>query len=95
MIASLYSTSDAVADYIWTKLAQLGEEFWMWGNVAMNGKIPSLVTRTTPLQPKGIPLSGEYRCQGNTIVGMLVAFPMFVDESAEPEDDLVLVLIAS
>ncbi|QYO63634.1 GNAT family N-acetyltransferase [Leptolyngbya sp. 7M] len=83
-IASLYSiSSDGVADYIWTKLAQPGEDILDVGqrryereNSLFSYQNCTLAT----LNEHGV----------ETIVGMVVAFPMIVDEMAEPEDDPVL-----
>ena len=80
-IASLYSiSSDGVADYIWMKLAEPGENIFSVGqrryerdNTLFSYENCTLAT-----------LDGA-------IVGMLVAFPMTVDETAEPETDPVLV----
>jgi ribosomal protein S18 acetylase RimI-like enzyme len=79
-IAELYRiSSDGVADYIWTKLALPGED-------------PIDVGRRR-YEREGTPFS--YRnCKlvevGGAVVGMLVAFPMAVDES-DTETDPVLV----
>lgn len=79
-IAELYRmSSDGVADYIWTKLAKPGED-------------PLEVGRRR-YEREGTPFSYEnctlVDCEG-AVVGMLVAFPMAVDESYR-ETDPVLV----
>ena len=80
-IASLYSiSSDGVADYIWTKLAQTGEDILDVGQRRYERENTLFSYQNCTLAT-----------QGETIVGMLVAFPMFVDETAEPETDPVLV----
>ena len=79
-IASLYSiSSDGVADYIWTKLAQPGENLLDVGQrrYEKENSLFSYQNCTLAILDK-------------TIVGMLVAFPMVVDETAEPEEDPVL-----
>jgi ribosomal protein S18 acetylase RimI-like enzyme len=79
-IASLYSiSSDGVADYIWSKLAQPGEDILDVGQRRYERENSLFSYQNCTLAT-----------QGDTIVGMLVAFPMFVDEDAEPEDDPVL-----
>ncbi|EKU97669.1 acetyltransferase [Leptolyngbya sp. PCC 7375] len=80
-IASLYSiSSDGVADYIWAKLAQPGETLLKVGQRRYERENTLFSYQNCTLA-----------FQGDTIVGMLVAFPMTVDEDAEPEDDPVLV----
>ena len=79
-IAELYRvSSDGVADYIWTKLAQPGEDILEVGR--------------RRYEREGTPFSYEncrmVELQGN-VVGMLVAFPMEVDEEYK-EPDPVLV----
>ena len=79
-IASLYSiSSDGVADYIWTKLAQPGENLLDVGQrrYEKENSLFSYQNCTLAILDK-------------TIVGMLVAFPIVVDETAEPEEDPVL-----
>jgi ribosomal protein S18 acetylase RimI-like enzyme len=80
VIASLYSiSSDGVADYIWTKLAQPGEDILEVGQRRYERENSLFSYQNCTLAT-----------QGETTVGMLVAFPLFVDENAEPEDDPVL-----
>ena len=79
-IASLYSiSSDGVADYIWTKLAEPGEDILDVGR--------------RRYEREGLAFSYQ-NCTIADIdgqrVGMMVAFPMHVDPS-EQEDDPVLV----
>jgi ribosomal protein S18 acetylase RimI-like enzyme len=79
-IASLYSiSSDGVADYIWTKLAQPGEDLLDVGQRRYERENSLFSYQNCTLAT-----------QAETIVGMLVAFPMFVDETAAPEEDPVL-----
>jgi ribosomal protein S18 acetylase RimI-like enzyme len=79
-IASLYSiSSDGVADYIWTKLAQPGEDILVVGQRRYERENSLFSYQNCTLAT-----------EGDTIVGMLVAFPMVVDKNAEPEDDPVL-----
>lgn len=79
-IAELYSiSSDGVADYIWTKLAQPGEDILDVGRKRY--------------EREGISFSYE-NCKmvdlQGAVVGMLVAFPMEVDkEYREPDPILV------
>ena len=80
-IASLYSiASDGIADYIWTKLAQPGEDLLDVGRrrYEREDTLFSYQNCTLAILDK-------------KIIGMLVAFPMLVDETAEPESDPVLV----
>src|SRR5262245_15428636 len=79
-IAELYRiSSDGVADYIWTKLAQAGEDILDVGR--------------RRYEREGTPFSYE-NCKlveaRGSVVGMLVAFPMEVDEEYE-ETDRILV----
>ncbi|HTS52710.1 MAG TPA: GNAT family N-acetyltransferase [Burkholderiales bacterium] len=79
-IAELYRiSSDGVADYIWTKLARPGEDILDVGR--------------RRYEREGTPFSYEncklVEVQGS-VVGMLVAFPMEVDDEHE-ETDPVLV----
>ena len=79
-IAELYRiSSDGVADYIWTKLADRGEEILDVGR--------------RRYEREGTPFSYE-NCKfvelEDSVVGMLVAFPMEVDERYE-ETDAILV----
>lgn len=79
-VAELYRiSSDGVADYIWTKLAQTGEDILDVGR--------------RRYEREGTPFSYEnckmVEVQGS-VVGMLVAFPMEVDhEYKEPDPVLV------
>jgi len=78
-IAALYSiSSDGVADYIWTKLAQPGEDILDVGQrrYEREGTLFSYENCTI------IEVAGE-------IVGMLVAFPMDVDPSEEETDPVL------
>lgn len=84
VIASLYSiSSDGVADYIWTKLAQPGENILDVGQRRYERENSLFSYQNCTL----VTLSQD---DAETIVGMVVAFPMIVDETAEPEDDPVL-----
>lgn len=79
-IATLYSiSSDGVADYIWTKLAEPGEDILDVGRRRYERE-------NTLFSYQNCTLAAI----NDTIVGMLVAFPMFVDAAAEPEADPVL-----
>lgn len=79
-IASLYSiASDGVADYIWSTLAQPGEELLDVGRRRYERENSVFSYHNCTVATLG-----------ETIVGMLVAFPMIVDEDAEPETDPVL-----
>lgn len=81
VIASLYSiSSDGVADYIWSKLAQPGEDLLDVGQQRYERENTSFSYQNCTLAT-----------EGDKIVGMLVAFPMVVDATAEPEEDPVLV----
>ena len=80
IIASLYSiSSDGVADYIWTKLAQPGEDILDVGQRRYERE-NSLFSYQNCL----------LATLEDTIVGMLVAFPLTVEEDTEPETDPVL-----
>ena len=79
-IAALYSiSSDGVADYIWTQLAEPGEDILDVGRrrYEREGTAFSYENCTVVERDGGI-------------VGMLVAFPMHVDPSDEEESDPVL-----
>jgi ribosomal protein S18 acetylase RimI-like enzyme len=79
-IASLYSiSSDGVADYIWKKLAQPGEDLLDVGQRRYERENSLFSYQNCTLATLG-----------ENIAGMIVAFPMFVDETAEPEEDPVL-----
>ena len=79
-IASLYSiSSDGVADYVWTKLAEPEEDILQVGKRRYERENTFFSYQNCTLATVE-----------NTIMGMLVAFPMFVDENAEPEEDPVL-----
>ena len=78
-IAELYRiSSDGVADYIWTKLAQPGEEI--------------LAVGQRRYEREGTPFSYEnckmVELQGS-VVGMLVAFPMKVNAEYEETDPVL------
>lgn len=78
-IAELYRiSSDGVADYIWTKLAKPGEDLLEVGR--------------RRYEREGTPFSYE-NCKlveaANSVVGMLVAFPMEVDESYQESDPVL------
>ncbi len=79
-IAELYSiSSDGVADYIWTKLAQPGEDILDVGR--------------RRYEREGTPFSYEnckmVELQG-AVVGMLVAFPMKVDQDYREADPVLV-----
>jgi ribosomal protein S18 acetylase RimI-like enzyme len=79
-IAELYRiSSDGVADYIWTKLAQPGEDILDVGRKRY--------------EREGTPFSYE-NCKlvefEGSVVAMLVAFPMEVDEDYEETDPILL-----
>ncbi|MDH4125870.1 MAG: GNAT family N-acetyltransferase [Gammaproteobacteria bacterium] len=79
-IAELYRiSSDGVADYIWTKLARPGEAILDVGQrrYAREG---------TPFSYENCKL---VELQGS-VVGMLVAFPMAVDEEYEESDPILV-----
>ncbi len=79
-IASLYSiSSDGVADYIWTQLAAPGEDILEVGQRRYERENTLFSYQNCTLA-----------IVNDTIIGMLVAFPMFVDVAAEPEEDPVL-----
>jgi ribosomal protein S18 acetylase RimI-like enzyme len=78
-IAALYSiSSDGVADYIWTKSAEPGEDILSVGQRRYEREDSAFSYRNcTIVESEG------------SIIGMLVAFPMHVDP-AEEESDPVL-----
>lgn len=80
-IASLYSvSSDGVADYIWTKLAQPGEDILDVGQRRYEQEDSMFSYKNCTVATLG-----------EKIVGMLVAFPMSVEEGSEPsEEDPIL-----
>jgi ribosomal protein S18 acetylase RimI-like enzyme len=79
-IAKLYSiSSDGIADYIWSKLAEPGEDILEVGR--------------RRYEREGTAFSYENCTMVESdakVVGMLVAFPMHVDPSEEEETDPVL-----
>lgn len=78
-IARLYSiSSDGVADYIWTKLAKPGEDIFEVGRK----RYEQVDTAFSYENCTVVESAGE-------VIGMLVAFPIFVDP-AEQESDPVL-----
>lgn len=78
-IAQLYSiASDGVADYIWTQLAESGEDIFEVGRKRYEREGTAFSYQNCTIVEK----NGE-------VVGMLVAFPMFSDPS-EQETDPVL-----
>lgn len=81
-IASLYSiSSDGVCDYIWTTMAKPGEDIIDVGTRRYEREEGPFSYRNCTVAE----LNGE-------IIGMLVAFPMHVDDDASEEEiDLVLV----
>jgi len=79
-IAELYRiSSDGVADYIWTKLSRPGEDILDFGR--------------RRYEREGTPFSYE-NCRlvelAGTVVGMLVAFPMEVDEKYVETDPILV-----
>lgn len=78
-IAALYSiSSDGVADYIWTKLAEPGEDILTIGRRRYEREESAFSYRNcTVIENEGV------------VIGMLVAFPMHIDPS-EKESDPVL-----
>ncbi|MDX1384930.1 MAG: GNAT family N-acetyltransferase [Thermoanaerobaculia bacterium] len=79
-IARLYSiSSDGVADYIWTKLAEPGEDILEVGRRRYEREDSVFSYRNCTVAE----LEGR-------VVGMLVAFPMHVDPDARADEDPVL-----
>lgn len=79
-IARLYSiSSDGVADYIWTRLAEPGQDILDVGQARYEREGTPFSYRSCTIAE----VEGE-------IAGMLVAFPMWVDANAPPEEDPVL-----
>ncbi len=78
-IAALYSiSSDGVADYIWQKLAEPGQDILAVGRARYEREGTAFSYQNcTVVETDG------------AVIGMLVAFPMHVDPAAE-EDDPVL-----
>ncbi len=80
-IASLYSiSSDGIADYIWTKLAQPGEDILDVGQRRYEREDTLFSYRNCTVA-----------ILDEKIAGMLVAFPIFVYKKAEPKSYHVLV----
>jgi len=78
-IAELYRiSSDGVADYIWTKLAQPGEDILAVGQRRYERE-------DTPFSYENCKMA-DLR---GSVVGMLVAFPMAVDEEYEETDPIL------
>lgn len=79
-IARLYSiSSDGVADYIWTQLAAPGEDILDVGRRRYEREDTPFSYQSCTIAE----VNGE-------IAGMMVAFPMWVDPDAPPEQDPVL-----
>jgi ribosomal protein S18 acetylase RimI-like enzyme len=79
-IAALYSiSSDGVADYIWTRIAEPGEDILDVGRRRYEREGTAFSYENCTV----VESEGE-------VVGMLVAFPMQVDPSGEDESDPVL-----
>lgn len=79
-IAALYSiSSDGVADYIWTQLAEPGEDILDVGRRRYEREGTAFSYENCTM----VEIDGE-------IVGMLVAFPMHVEPSGAGESDPVL-----
>ena len=78
-IAELYSiSSDGVADYIWTKLAEPGEDVLAVGKRRYEREDSVFSYRNCTV----------VESEGN-IIGMLVAFPMHVDPMGEETDPVL------
>lgn len=79
IIAALYSiSSDGVADYIWTQMAELGEDILAVGRRRYERENSVFSYRNCTVVEN----------EGNTI-GMLVAFPMHADPSEEESDPVL------
>ena len=79
-IATLYSiSSDGVADYIWTTLAEPGEDLLDVGQRRYERENSAFSFQNCTVATVN-----------DNIVGMVVAFPMEVDENAASEEDPVL-----
>ena len=79
-IARLYSiASDGVADYVWTRLAEPGEEILDVGQRRYEQEQSVFSYRNCTVA-----------VLGDGVAGMLVAFPMHVDPGQSPESDPVL-----
>ncbi len=78
-IAALYSiSSDGVADYIWTKLAEPGEDILTVGQRRYERKDTAFSYQNcTIVENEG------------SIIGMLVAFPMHIDPLEEESDPVL------
>lgn len=78
-IAALYSiSSDGVADYIWTKIAEPGEDILSVGRRRYEREESAFSYRNCTV----VEIEGE-------VMGMLVAFPMQVDPSEEESDPVL------
>jgi len=79
-IAELYRiSSDGIADYIWTKLAQPGEDLLEVG-------CKRYERESTPFSYENCKM---VELRDGSIVGMLVAFPMEVDEEYRETDPIL------
>jgi ribosomal protein S18 acetylase RimI-like enzyme len=79
-IAALYSiASDGIADYIWSKQAEPGEDLLQVGRRRYEREDTAFSYQNCRVAEIG-----------GRVAGMLVAFPMHVDLNAEPEPDPVL-----
>jgi len=75
-----FISSDGVADYIWTKLAQPGEDILAVGQRRYERE-------DTPFSHENCKMA-DLR---GSLVGMLVAFPMAVDEEYEETDPMAVI----
>jgi len=79
-IAELYSiSSDGVADYIWTKMSQPGENIIDVGTRRYQQEDSAFSYRNCSV----VEIDGQ-------VAGMLVTFPMYVDPDKPEEEDPVL-----
>ncbi len=79
-VAQLASiSSDGVADYIWTQMAEPGQDILDVGEARYRREgVPMSFQNSTLVEVEG------------QIAGMLLAFPMHIEPDAEPETDPVL-----
>jgi len=79
-IARLYGiSSDGVADYVWTQLAEPGEDILDVGQRRYENEESVFSYRNCTVATID-----------DDVIGMIVAFPIFVDEIAEPPSDSIL-----
>ena len=89
-IAKLYSiSSDGVADYTWSTLAQPGEDLLEVGRRRYARRDTNFSFQNCTIVESELDAAGSERANNPGIVAMLVAFPMEVDPLYEESDPVL------